>query len=424
MNREIHPPPEALGITSSNKEGDASVWHETAAGNRIKQVDKQVPQDALRPEVEHAVNSIIDILTKAGIEDYAISGSLGKMLLGVQGTHDKPNDVDIFTTQQGFDTLREYFQDPAITQNLTDAGFRVSFTEEEGRYGLSRRFHLSHEGYGVDVEVFGEDEAGGTVRLGETDRPMDILSLTYDERSRWHVLDTRSMLSQYSAIFSKELLAATQRFDAEHGVPLGPEKFGSRFVTFLQLTRDLGENPFTELEEELDLLANEAHPPLTTQEQRYVTDIMQVVHVLAESYQDQDEGERIAAVPSKEEVQDSVRMMKEVAAFRDEKEGVQVAVWDQARFSEFLAELKDLRFDYFEFIHKTQDTLLRNFLDGLYVMTETIVFEGTREQQEQLGEVLTDLYTQNRPPLNAYLLILARLLRRSVSGESREQEER
>lgn len=202
-----------------------------------------------------ALLEIAAVFKAAGVHDWAIAGSMQKILVGIQDVKDIPGDIDIVTTKPGVMKLWD-----AVQSGDLSFGGKATFEEPKEydaneKYGKSTVLAINIEDPilgTLEIEIFGEGDKdvgtyGGSVQLGNENRKAEIWKMDGDIQ----ILSEQDQRRQYLLVMCNEL----------GGEAYGKkEKIASRFVSLLQYAEDHPDDIHTDIE----VLSNEySHLPKT-----------------------------------------------------------------------------------------------------------------------------------------------------------------
>lgn len=249
QNDAIFPPADARDFTAPDilkydeeeqvKEEEV-VWAatETAEGKErtpynntvIEKTEHKLPD---MPEFyRSAVVTLAEAFRTIGAQDWAISGSMQKIITGVQEAGDLPGDIDVVTTVPAVEHLWELHQKGELR-------FPGNVTIEEPKplkggekYGKSKMLQIeitNDAGETLEMEIFGEggdpnetvNSYGGSVQLGNPNRNAEIWKV----EGGVQILSEHDQRRQYALVLCNEL---TREAGGSH------EKLASRIVSLLQ----------------------------------------------------------------------------------------------------------------------------------------------------------------------------------------------
>lgn len=396
------------------RENDLENVYATPRGHDRIETGATIPEGILEPESQRVLFGISEVFRRIGVVDWAVGGSLAKRINGAQA--DASNDIDIFTTEFGFNALKVYLSTPSHRKGLEDIGFTIAIIDSITTFGPSSRIHILNEDLGIDVEVFGERE-GGTLRLGDENQEATLETykapaLKEDERVKIpsfdiSVLSKESLLRHYTYIFGKELVDVIAYFKQLNQTPAREWKMDSRFVTFLQLTRDSGTNPFTTIRMEWqtlhesrghediipDAMWRDLNALLQTLEKRYDEDMQQEPETYLPKFATQLP-ETIVAVSSLAKHPDQL-----AALVSDESHAA--ALFDRLSHAPF----------HILGLSPSTDGELRGFYKGLFALTEAVARTGSEQVKVEFAKTLEHMYERTYQPQNGYVLLLEELSR-------------
>lgn len=190
-------------------------------------------------------STLVDLATafqKVGVNDWAVAGSMQKIIAGVQDVKDVPGDIDVVTTKVGVNKIWDLYKKGGL-----DFGGKATFSEPKEfdaneKYGKSTVLSIKIEDTvlgTIDLDIFGEGDKdggtyGGSVQLGNMDRHAEIWKV----EGGVQILSERDQRRQYMLVLCSEM----------RGEAIGErEKIASRMVSLLQYAEDNPEQLINDL---------------------------------------------------------------------------------------------------------------------------------------------------------------------------------
>ncbi len=343
-----------------------------------------------------AVFKLAENFKKIGVADWAICGSMQKLLAGVQQVGDLPGDIDVVTTVPAVEKLWELQQNGELDFEGKSVVHEPKPLGEEEKYGKSSvlRIEINDPILGsIDMEIFGEggdqnetiNSYGGSVQLGNQNRKAEIWRL----EGGVQILSEQDQRRQYALVLCNELIR-------EAGG--SKEKIASRMVSLLQYA----ERDPELLLGDLQIIQNE-YKNLPDQLSNMAVNLSTIIRSREAlgQYQEIPKAETMDQPPL---VATDVDRMLERGA-----EIVEAGTFDAVLVQGFLKLASRIELDQSGKDYKK----LRAVYQGIYNMTEHVLQHGSAEDIQVLRDTLSVLYARNKEPRNLYILFLE--IKRSIA---------
>lgn len=334
------------------------------------------------------VLKLAEYFQKIGIADWAISGSMQKLITGVQEVSDKPGDIDVVTTVPAVDALFEMFQKGELDFDAKAIVHEPKPLGGNEKYGKSKMLQIEIKDAilgSIEIEIFGEggdpeetiNSYGGSVQLGNPKRNAEIWKV----EGGVQILSEQDQRRQYVLVLCNELMReASGR----------KEKIASRIISLLQYAETDPER----LLEDLTIIENK-YGNLPERLSTMVINLRGIIE--HRSMLEQLKRKQIVDEPAPElpaaDVEQLLNRGEEIVKSND---------FNQEIVLEFLKYASRINLDQ----SSTDYKRLRSVYVGLYAMALHIMEHGNQEDIAALKKTLASLYIRNKEPRNLYILFL------------------